>query len=89
MGKIIICPCEDVTQKDIERAIELGFTDIDTLKRFTGIANGPCQGRICLTQVRRILAKHLDKKIEDVPVPTQRPPITPPYLGVIAGEEDE
>jgi|GEM_PF-1502243 bacterioferritin-associated ferredoxin len=47
-GNEIVCPCYDVKVKDILKALKLGLNDIETIKRYTGIGTGECQGRICM-----------------------------------------
>ena len=50
---------------------------------------GPCQGRVCIQIVRKILEKETGKKISKIPLPTSRPPIVPVSLGTIACDSDE
>ncbi|MFQ5711057.1 MAG: (2Fe-2S)-binding protein [Candidatus Geothermarchaeales archaeon] len=89
MGKKIVCFCEDVTEEDIVYAIKRGFDDIEALKRFTGIQTGPCQGKTCVLHVLRILARETGKSIDEVGMPTPRPPIQPIPLELLTGEADE
>jgi hypothetical protein len=35
----------DITDADIARAIEEGFDHIETLKRYTAVFMGPCEGK--------------------------------------------
>ena len=42
-----ICFCEDVSAHDVEQAIDEGFADVQTLKRYTTVTMGPCQGKMC------------------------------------------
>ena len=72
--KIIICRCEDITLEEIEKAIEQGFTDFEELKRYLRIGMGPCQGRTCGPIIRRMLAKASGKSIDEISIPTHRPP---------------
>jgi bacterioferritin-associated ferredoxin len=45
---VFVCPCEDVTLHDIQRAVkEHGFVDIELVKRYTGLCTGKCQGKRC------------------------------------------
>ena len=55
--KAIVCACEDVAVHDIERAIALGHSDIESVKRYTGLGTGPCQGKSCLTGCMKLCAK--------------------------------
>ncbi len=89
---IFVCRCENVTLEDIEKAIEEGYTDLESLKRKLRIGMGPCQGRTCLPIVIRILARKLKKRPEELLIPPSRPPITPIPIEVFlasGGEEDE
>jgi bacterioferritin-associated ferredoxin len=86
--KKIVCFCEDVTEEEIRGAIEQGFRDIESLKRFTGTFMGPCQGKLCAMNVIRVFAEKTGKPIEDVGIPTLRPPIKPIPLGVLAAETE-
>ncbi len=74
---IIVCRCEDVTLEDIEKVIEEGFTDLESIKRKLRIGMGPCQGRTCIPLLVRILARRLGKKPEELLIPPTRPPIVP------------
>ena len=89
MKKTIICRCEDVTEEDVLQAIDEGFEDIEELRKRLRLGMGPCQGRTCIPLVIRILAKKTGKKVEDIPLPTSRPPIVPVTLEALASDEDE
>lgn len=54
--KAIVCACEDVAIHDIDDAIARGFADIESLKRYTGLGTGPCQGKSCEAGAMRICA---------------------------------
>ena len=86
-SKIIICRCEDVTLEDVEKLIENGVTDLETLKRILRIGMGPCQGRTCIPLLIRILSRKLKKKPEELLIPPVRPPITPLPLGLFLVKE--
>lgn len=85
--KAFVCLCEDITIDELKRAIRRGFTDIEEVKRLTGIGTGPCQGKQCLAIFREILAEETDRRSEDVPITTQRPPLTPVKFGQWASSE--
>lgn len=85
--KKIVCFCHDVTEQDIIEAVKMGYDDIETIKRFTGVTTGPCQGKTCLMHVLRLLSKHGKEKTMKTPV--MRPPIDPvPIKTLIIGDED-
>jgi len=86
---IIVCRCEDVTLDEVEEAIERGYRDLETLKRYLRIGMGACQGRTCIPMLLRILARKLGKSVEELLPPTSRPPLSPVNIGLIAGDEDD
>jgi NAD(P)H-nitrite reductase large subunit len=88
-SKKIVCRCEDVTEEDILHAIEEGFSDLESLKRYTGISTGPCQGKSCMLHVIRILSMATRKDVNEIGITTQRPPVNPVPLYILAGEKDE
>ena len=55
MAKIILCSCEDITLEELHTALAQGYNEIESLKRYTGIATGKCQGKCCLVQTLREL----------------------------------
>lgn len=85
--KVIVCACEDVSLVEVEDAIEDGYDDLETLKRYTGLATGPCQGKACVVACRRLLAEKTGRDPAVVGVITFRPPATPVPLRMLAGEE--
>ncbi len=85
--KRIVCRCHDVTEQDIEDAIDAGYDDIETLKRITGVTTGHCQGKTCLALVMSILARKTGKKVYEAP--RTRAPIDTLTLGSLAtGDSD-
>ncbi len=87
--RVIICRCNEVTQKDIEDLIDQGITDIEEIKRLLRVGMGPCQGRTCLPLVMGIIARKTGRRIEDINVPATRVPTRPVPAGVLAGEIDD
>lgn len=82
--KIIICRCEDISLDEVRDAIQNGYDDFEELKRYLRIGMGPCGGRTCLPMIRRELANHLGCCIEDIQMPTVRPPMQVTTFGAIA-----
>ena len=89
MKRSIVCRCEDISEEDVIKAIDEGYTDIEELRKKLRIGMGPCQGRVCIQLVARILERKTGKKISKIPLPTVRPPIVPVSLGTLACEKDE
>ena len=87
MGKTIICHCEDNTLDDLRSSLKQGYSDLETLKRFTGIGTGKCQGKCCLPQ----LIKELVRENGDAPkgLPTIRPPVLPLRIDEIVEAKEE
>lgn len=86
---VVICRCEDVTLSKIRELIKKGYTTPDEIKRLTRAGMGPCQGRTCRDLIMREIARLTGKKIEDIPMPTFRPPTRPIKLGVLAQSEED
>ena len=85
----IVCRCEDITEDDVIKAIDEGYTDLEELRKKLRIGMGPCQGRVCVYIVMRILERKTGKKIPRVSLPKCRPPLVPVSLGTLASDKDE
>ncbi len=88
MAKTFVCACEDVTTEDVRRAFERGYRDLESVKRYTGIGTGPCQGKACLANAARELLRLGATPGEVVPF-TVRPPLHPTPLGAFASLDPE
>lgn len=75
--KAYVCMCERVTVEDVEKAIEMGFTDLESLKRFLRVGMGPCQGRYCVPILLSILSRRLGVPPEKLGYVSVRPPVEP------------
>ena len=80
-----VCFCEDVTAKDVVDGIGEGFEDIQTLKRYSTVTMGPCQGKMCLKSLVSITSQHTGASIQETGVTTARPPHQPVPLAALAG----
>jgi bacterioferritin-associated ferredoxin len=105
MTKTILCHCEDIEVEELYSALEQGYGDIETLKRFTGIGTGKCQGKCCFVQTLRLLATLDDPSAgdgerptggqaftgdpRDLRVPTLRPPVLPLRIDDIIEKAEE
>ena len=87
MSKKMVCFCQDLTDADIVRAIKEGYDHLETLKRFTGAFMGPCQGKMCAANVVKLYAETTGHPVEDLRIPTMRPPVEPISLGSLAPEK--
>ena len=77
----LICRCEDLTLEDIRMVIAEGFRTIDEIKRVTRAGMGPCQGRTCRLMIAQEISRHYGISMEEVLMPTFRPPVKPVKLG--------
>jgi sarcosine oxidase, subunit alpha len=88
-GKCFVCVCEDVTDKDLKRAIGEGFDSIELAKRYTTVTMGPCQGRLCHVPSIRLYARENEMDEATIGTTTARPPWAPVTLGLLAGRPHE
>jgi sarcosine oxidase, subunit alpha len=86
-GKCFVCVCEDVTTKDMKRAIGEGFDSIELAKRYTTTTMGPCQGKLCHLASIRVYAQENRMYEAAIGTTTARPPWTPVDLGLLAGRD--
>jgi sarcosine oxidase subunit alpha len=87
--KCFVCVCEDVTTKDVKRAIEEGFDSIELSKRYTTVTMGPCQGKLCQLPSIRLYAKERGLSEAEIGTTTARPPWAPVEMGLLAGRHLE
>jgi sarcosine oxidase, subunit alpha len=88
-GPCFVCICEDVTTKDVDRAIAEGFDSIELAKRYTTATMGPCQGRLCHLAAIRLYAQKTGTDEAAIGTTTARPPWAPVPLGLLAGRPHE
>ena len=82
----IVCRCEDLTLAEIRKVIADGYRTIDEIKRVTRAGMGPCQGRTCRMIIAGELSRFYKVPMEEVLMPTFRPPIKPVKLGSFVKE---
>ena len=83
--KVILCRCEDVTLADVQHAVELGYSEVEEVKRYTGFGTGPCQGKECLRGIVAAIADAAGRPPATLEPFTSRPPLVPTELAVLAG----
>ena len=84
----MVCTCEDVNDVEFLDAIERGCRDLESLKRYTGFATGPCQGKSCLTLGRQLLAEATGAEPATLGTITYRAPVQPVPLRYLAGDTE-
>ena len=64
----VICRCENITEGDIVDAIKRvpGAVTLDGVKRRCRAGMGRCQGGFCAPKVQQILARELNKPLEEI-----------------------
>ncbi len=82
-AKTFVCYCHDVTEKNVEQAVEEGFSDIETCKRYTTATQGACQGGMCEANFTHVLARKRPE-LGSRTLPTTRPPVASISLGAMA-----
>ena len=84
VDRSFICRCEDVTVHEIDQTLARGLTDIEEIKRYTGLGTGPCQGKECVaTLCRWLLERGVITPASLQPL-TARPPTEPVCLATLA-----
>ncbi len=89
MTKTFVCRCEDVPLVEVEEAIAHGYDDIESLRRYTAVGTGPCQGKACMRECVRMLADHHGVAPDAIGVHTMRPPLVPIPLGHLADLDED
>ena len=79
-----LCRCEDITRERILECIQEGYRTIDEIKRVTRAGMGPCQGRTCRLLIAQELSRACGVPMEEVLMPTFRPPTKPLTMGALA-----
>jgi sarcosine oxidase, subunit beta len=83
VAKTILCACEDVLAEDVRRAFDKGYRDLESVKRYSGLGTGPCQGKTCLALAARELLR-LGATASEVAPFTVRPPLFATSLAALA-----
>ena len=74
-AKKFVCICEDVTEKDVRQAIDEGFADVQSLKRYSTVSMGPCQGKMCHKSYTKVISQATGRTLDAVGGTTSRPPL--------------
>jgi len=75
--KTFLCRCEDVTLEEFREAYHEGFTELESLKRYTGVGTGFCQGKGCLSESAQVLSELRQCPPQDLILTNIRPPAEP------------
>jgi bacterioferritin-associated ferredoxin len=80
----IICRCEEITEQEILQTIQQGYHSLEELKRILRCGMGLCQGRTCLSIIARMIARETGIPVEQIKLPTSRPPLKPISLSTLS-----
>lgn len=84
-AKTFLCRCEDVTLEEFREAFREGFTELESLKRYTGVGTGFCQGKSCLSESACELVELRGVASDQIKLTNIRPPAEPMTFGQLAG----
>jgi NADPH-dependent 2,4-dienoyl-CoA reductase/sulfur reductase-like enzyme len=79
----MICRCEEITAGVMRDGLGQSPSHIGTLKRWTRIGMGRCQGRFCAPVAARMLSECTERPVEDFSFFAPRVPIRPVSLSCI------
>ena len=82
--KVFLCRCEDVTVHEFRQAYAEGFGELESLKRYTGVGTGFCQGKGCLAEAALELADLRGVAPGEIRPTNIRPPAEPLTFGQLA-----
>src|SRR5262249_17005006 len=88
-AKCFVCTCEDVTEKDVKRALAEGFDSLGRAKGYRAVTRGPCEGGLCHRASIRLHARERELGPAEVGTTTARPPWAPVKLGLLAARSHE
>jgi bacterioferritin-associated ferredoxin len=83
-AKTFLCRCEDVTLEEFQDAFHEGFTEMESLKRYTGVGTGFCQGKGCLSESAHELSILRNIQPGEVRLTNIRPPAEPVTFAQLA-----
>lgn len=84
-GKEFVDFDEDLQAGDIRQTVAEGYDDLELVKRYSTVVMGPSQGRQSALNNLRIAMKAAQEPVDGISVTTQRPPVYPESLQVLAG----
>jgi len=87
-SEVIVCRCEDLTIEKLREYIRMGFRTVEEIKRISRAGMGNCQGRTCTQLIAKEIAAYYHIPVEDVLVPTFRPPVEPIEVAVLERSYD-
>ncbi len=83
--EVTVCRCEEISAGEIRDAVRMGVTRLNQLKPWTRAGMGRCQGRICTSILRRLLAVETGLDLQDIKPFTARAPVKPVPMESVGG----
>lgn len=83
----IVCRCEEINVDEIETVIKMGATTFDDIKRLTRCGMGPCQAKVCMNLVNRIIHDNTDKPFSDLTPANMRMPLKLTRISALASSD--
>lgn len=87
--EVTVCRCEEISAGEIRAAIRTGVTQLNQLKPWTRAGMGRCQGRICGSILRQIMAHETGIDPEEILPFTARAPVKPVPMEAVGGPVPE
>ena len=85
IAELTVCRCEEVTVREIRKAVQDGCQTLQEVKMATRAGMGPCQGRVCRTLLERLVADETHRPVTGTAL-TIRVPVYPTHLGQLVEE---
>lgn len=85
----IMCRCEEINIHEIETAMKMGAETFDDIKRLTRCGMGPCQSKICMNLVRKLISDYKGKPLSDILPPKSRMPLKITRMDTLAGDRKD
>jgi len=84
-----ICRCENISAAQIRQSVDIGSIGPNQTKAYLRTGMGPCQGRMCASNVSQIIAHKRDVSVDDVGHFRVRSPLVPISAAELAAVDSE
>jgi thioredoxin reductase len=85
----VICRCEEVTAREVERVLADGVDDPNIIRALTRAGMGRCQGRNCASHLAAMISRRTGLALDRIEPQTVRPPVKPVAIDAIAAEREQ
>jgi len=82
-----LCRCEEISRAEVQAVLRERFYSLRSLRRFSRVGLGVCQGRFCQSLLQEQLMKATSRTTGEVGTFKVRPPVRPVKLGRLGGED--